>query len=161
MLRPDWLDQPELIPDPLGHGERAVRFLRKLRHPKSQLPGQPFQLDPWQEAVIRRIYGPRDEYGRRLVRRVVLLVPLTLPISAVDEEFTVTMHRDDAAHKLDVKIASPKVKLRGSIDCYYCSGNGLCPNDYPPGSGRNYSNITDGSCNGTGRCYHCGGVGKL
>lgn len=90
-----------------------------------------------------------------------LLVPLTLPISAADEEFTVTMHRDDAAHKLDVKIASPKVKLRGSVDCYYCGGNGLCANDYPPGSGRNYSNISDGSCNGTGRCYHCSGVGKL
>jgi len=90
-----------------------------------------------------------------------LLVPITLPVSAADEEFTVTMHRDDAAHKLDVKIASPKVKLRGAVDCYYCSGNGLCPNDYPAGSGRNYSNITDGSCNGTGRCYHCGGVGKL
>ena len=75
MLRPDWIDQPELIPDPLGHGERAVRFLRKLRHPKSMLPGKPFQLDPWQEAIIRRIYGPRDEFGRRIVRRVVLLVP--------------------------------------------------------------------------------------
>lgn len=75
MLRPDWIDHPELIPDPFGHGARAVRFLRKLRHPKSRLPGQPFQLDPWQEAVIRRIYGPRDERGERIVRRVVLLVP--------------------------------------------------------------------------------------
>lgn len=75
MLRPDWIDAPELIPDPLRRGEMAVRFLRKLRHPKSQLPGKPFQLDPWQEAIIRRIYGPRDELGRRIVRRVVLLVP--------------------------------------------------------------------------------------
>lgn len=75
MLRPDWIDRPELIPDPLGRGERAVRFLRKLRHPKSNLPGRPFQLDPWQETVVRRIYGPRDEFGRRIVRRVVLLLP--------------------------------------------------------------------------------------
>lgn len=75
MLRPDWIDAPELIPDPLMAGEKAVRFLRKLRHPKSSLPGRPFQLDPWQEAVIRRIYGPRDDMGRRIVRRVVLVVP--------------------------------------------------------------------------------------
>lgn len=75
MLRPEWIDRPELIPDPMGRGEMAVRFLRKLRHPKSTLPGKPFQLDPWQEAIIRAIYGPRDEHGRRIVRRVVIVVP--------------------------------------------------------------------------------------
>lgn len=75
MLRPDWIDAPELIPDPLHFGEKVVRFLRKLRHPKSNLPGKPFQLDAWQEAIIRRIYGPRDEHGNRIVRRVVIVVP--------------------------------------------------------------------------------------
>jgi phage terminase large subunit-like protein len=59
----------------MGHGERAVRFLRMLKHPKNPAPGHPFQLDPWQEAVIRAIYGPRDADGRRIVRRVVLLLP--------------------------------------------------------------------------------------
>lgn len=75
MLRPEWLDNPELIPDPFGYGERAVKFLRMLRHPKNPAPGHPFQLDPWQEAVIRAIYGPRNEDGTRIVRRVVLLLP--------------------------------------------------------------------------------------
>lgn len=75
MLRPDWIDAPELIPDPLGRGEMAVRFLLELMHPKSNLPGRPFQLDPWQEAVIRAIYGPRDELGLRIVRRVKIVVP--------------------------------------------------------------------------------------
>lgn len=90
-----------------------------------------------------------------------LLVPITLPAAAENEEFTVALHRDDKARKMEVKISSPKVKLRGSVDCYYCSGNGMCANDYPPGCGRNYSNLTDGGCNGTGRCYHCSGTGKL
>ncbi len=90
-----------------------------------------------------------------------LLVPITLPAASENEEFTVGLHRDDKAHKVEVKISSPKVKLRGAVDCYYCSGNGMCANDYPPGCGRNYSNLTDGSCNGTGRCYHCSGTGKL
>lgn len=75
MLRPAWIDAPETIADPLGHGQRAVDFLRKLKHPKNPALGHPFQLDPWQEAIIRAIYGPRDDEGRRIVRRVVLLVP--------------------------------------------------------------------------------------
>ena len=91
----------------------------------------------------------------------ILLVPITLPASAENEEYTVGLHRDDKAHKVEVKISSPRVKLRGMADCYYCSGNGLCANDYPPGCGRNYSNVTDGNCNGTGRCYRCSGTGKL
>lgn len=75
MLRPDWIDRPELIPDPMGYGERAVKFLRGMKHPKNPMPGHPFQLDPWQEAVVRAIYGPRHEDGTRIVRRVVLLLP--------------------------------------------------------------------------------------
>lgn len=75
MLRPAWIDDGSDIPDPLGHGERAVEWLRMLLHPKSRLPGGKMQLDPWQERIIRRIYGPRDDEGNRIVRRVVLIVP--------------------------------------------------------------------------------------
>ncbi|AJE47189.1 Phage terminase-like protein [Celeribacter indicus] len=56
----------------MGFGERAVTFLRMLRHPKS---GRAFQLDPWQERIVRRIYGPRHEDGSRIVKTVVILVP--------------------------------------------------------------------------------------
>ena len=75
MLRPSWIDHPEEIPDPLGRGEKAVQWLRKLRHPKNPAKGHPFQLDPWQEQTVRRIYGPRHPDGTRVVRRVVLLLP--------------------------------------------------------------------------------------
>lgn len=75
MLVPHWIDRPEEIPDPFGYGERAVAFLRKLKHPKNPAAGHPFQLDPWAEQTIRRIYGPRHEDGTRVVRRVVLLLP--------------------------------------------------------------------------------------
>lgn len=63
------------IPDPLGYGQRAVDFLRSLKHPKSRLPDKAFQLDPWQEGIVRRIYGPVDEHGNRIVRNVVILLP--------------------------------------------------------------------------------------
>lgn len=72
---PDWLFDDSSIEDPLGHGERAVTFLRRLRHPKSTARGHAFELDPWQERIVRRIYGPRNANGTRKVKTVVLLLP--------------------------------------------------------------------------------------
>lgn len=72
---PDWLFDGSEIPDPMGSGDRAVRFLRALKHPKSTAPNRAFQLDPWQERIVRRIYGPRHENGTRIVKTVVLLLP--------------------------------------------------------------------------------------
>ncbi|MBB05604.1 MAG: terminase [Pseudooceanicola sp.] len=69
---PDWIYDGSDIADPMGHGERAVKFLRMLRHPKS---GKAFQLDLWQERIVRRIYGPRHEDGTRIVKTAVILVP--------------------------------------------------------------------------------------
>ncbi|GAB1378663.1 terminase large subunit [Pararhodobacter aggregans] len=75
MLVPAWINDGSDIPDPLGRGEAAVNWLRMLKHPKSRAPGRAFQLDPWQERIVRRIYGPRHEDGSRVVRRVTLLLP--------------------------------------------------------------------------------------
>lgn len=72
---PDWLFDGSEIADPFGYGERTVRFLRALRHPKSTLPNRAFQLDPWQERIVRRIYGPRHTNGMRIVKTVLLLLP--------------------------------------------------------------------------------------
>jgi len=72
---PRWISDGSPIEDPEGHGERAVRFLRSLKHPKSGARGNAFQLDPWQERIVRRIYGPRNAQGHRMVRTVFLLLP--------------------------------------------------------------------------------------
>lgn len=72
---PAWIYDGSPIPDPLGHGERAVTFLRRLRHPNSDAPGRAFQLYPWQERIVRRIYGPRNPDGSRIVKTVLLLLP--------------------------------------------------------------------------------------
>lgn len=72
---PNWIYDNSPIDDPFGFGERAVKFLRSLKHPKNPLPGRAFVLDPWQERIVRRIYGPRHEDGTRIVRNVVLVVP--------------------------------------------------------------------------------------
>ena len=75
MLRPEWIFDGSEIADPLDCGARAVQWLRKLNHPKNPAREHPFQLDPWQERIVRRIYGPRHPNGSRVVRRVVLLLP--------------------------------------------------------------------------------------
>jgi len=62
------------IPDPFGYGQRAVDFLRSLKHPKSRLPDQAFQLDEWQERIVRSIYGPCDENGNRICGHAVILI---------------------------------------------------------------------------------------
>lgn len=72
---PEWIFDGSEIPDPMGRGDRAVRWLRALHHPKSLLPGRPFELHPWQERIVRRIYGPRHPDGTRIVKTVVLLLP--------------------------------------------------------------------------------------
>ncbi|MFZ5690535.1 MAG: terminase large subunit [Pseudomonadota bacterium] len=70
----DWIFDSSPIDDPAGHGERAVRALRKLKHPKSTAPNLAFQLDPPFERIVRRIYGPKNENGGRLVRTVYFQV---------------------------------------------------------------------------------------
>lgn len=72
---PTWVFDNSPIPDPLGHGERAVQFLRALRHIKSDQPGRAFTLYPWQERIVRAIYGPRDADGDRIVTRVFFFIP--------------------------------------------------------------------------------------
>ncbi|MEP9373533.1 terminase TerL endonuclease subunit [Mesorhizobium sp. KR1-2] len=72
---PAWLFDGSPIDDPLKHGERAVRFLRLLKHSASTAPKHALQLIEWQERIIRRIYGPRDEDGERVVREVFFYIP--------------------------------------------------------------------------------------
>jgi phage terminase large subunit-like protein len=72
---PAWVFDTSPIADPLGFGERAVNFLRALRHIKSDQPGRAFTLYPWQERIVRAIYGPRDVDGDRIVTRVFFFIP--------------------------------------------------------------------------------------
>lgn len=72
---PTWIFDGSPIDDPFGYGERAVRFLRALKHPNSTAPKHAFQLHDWQERIVRRIYGPRHSDGRRIVETVFWMIP--------------------------------------------------------------------------------------
>lgn len=72
---PAWIFDGSPIDDPFGYGERAVRFLKLLKHPASTAPNRAFQLHPFQERIVRRIYGPRHPDGRRMVETVFFMIP--------------------------------------------------------------------------------------
>lgn len=72
---PEWLLDGSEIADPLGYGQRAVDFLRVLRHPKSRQPDRAFELPAFQERIVRKIYGTVTSDGRRQYRTVVILMP--------------------------------------------------------------------------------------
>lgn len=72
---PHWIYDSSPIPDPLGYGQDAVNFINALKHPASTASKRAFQLYDWQERIVRRIYGPRDEDGERIVREVFLYLP--------------------------------------------------------------------------------------
>jgi len=72
---PHWLFDSSPIPDPFGYGERAVRFARSLRHPKSTLPGGAFQLDPWLERLLLKLYGTRHPDGTRVYKTLFAMIP--------------------------------------------------------------------------------------
>jgi len=72
---PHWVFDDSPIDDPEGYGERAVRFFNALRHPNSERPDKRLELAPFWERIIRRIYGPRDANGKRLVRTVYIQAP--------------------------------------------------------------------------------------
>lgn len=73
--RPTWIYDGSEIPDPLGHGQKAVDFIAALKHPRSPLEDKAFQLPFFWERIIRRIYGPCDEHGNRKVKTAFMLLP--------------------------------------------------------------------------------------
>jgi phage terminase large subunit-like protein len=72
---PIFCPDPELYPDPTGRADRVCRFVRMLRLWEGKFAGQRFPVQPFQEATIRRIYGPSTPDGRRLVRIACIWIP--------------------------------------------------------------------------------------
>ncbi len=58
-----------------AHADRAVRFFEMLRHTDGQFYNQPFKLLPWEEKIVRDVYGTLKENGTRQYKYVYLEVP--------------------------------------------------------------------------------------
>jgi phage terminase large subunit-like protein len=70
-----WISDDSALPDPHGRGERAIDFIRRLKHPKSTASRHAFELVPWQERLIRRVYGDTAASGQRRIKTVFALIP--------------------------------------------------------------------------------------
>ena len=55
--------------------DRAVRFVKSLRHGKGKWYGINFNLMPWQEKIIRDIFGTLNQDGTRQYRTVYIEIP--------------------------------------------------------------------------------------
>ena len=53
----------------------AVRFVQQLTHSTGEYAGKPFDLQPWQEAILRRLFGTLDADGRRQYRTCFIAIP--------------------------------------------------------------------------------------
>lgn len=56
------------------HARHAVEFINNLTL-VGDYSGQPLKLRPWQERIIRQIFGTRDKEGRLQYRKVMLYIP--------------------------------------------------------------------------------------
>ena len=55
--------------------DRAVKFIENLKHTKGKWAGKRFWLFPWQEQVVRDIFGIVDEKGNRQFRTAYVEIP--------------------------------------------------------------------------------------
>ena len=55
--------------------DRAVKFIEMLKHTKGKWAGSRFWLLPWQEQIIRDIFGIVKENGKRQFRTAYVEIP--------------------------------------------------------------------------------------
>ena len=58
-----------------GKAKRTVDFINCLKHTKGKWRGQPFELLPWQEAIIRDVFGTVKENGYRQYNTAYVEIP--------------------------------------------------------------------------------------
>ena len=72
--------QPTRFMLPTSHydtdrADRAVRFIESLKHTKGRWAGKRFWLLPWQEQIIRDVFGIVDVHGNRQFRTAYVEIP--------------------------------------------------------------------------------------
>ena len=59
----------------MGRADRVIAFVENLTTTAGPAAGTPFRLRDWQKALIRGIYDPETEDGRRAVRQALISMP--------------------------------------------------------------------------------------
>ena len=58
-----------------ARADRAVNFIQSLKHTKGDFYNKPFMLLPWQEAIIRDLFGVVKEDGTRQFKQCIAYLP--------------------------------------------------------------------------------------
>lgn len=58
----------------MTRAEKVIAFIETLKAPDGTNAGQPIKLRDWQRLIIKEVYDPIDEYGKRIVRQALLSV---------------------------------------------------------------------------------------
>ncbi len=58
-----------------AHADRAVMFFERLKHTKGKFHAEPFNLLPWEEKVIRDVYGTLKDDGTRQYKFIYIEIP--------------------------------------------------------------------------------------
>jgi phage terminase large subunit-like protein len=58
-----------------AHADRVIRFVRSLKHTKGEFAGKPFNLQPWQEEILRTLFGTLRADGTRQYRTCYVEIP--------------------------------------------------------------------------------------
>ena len=66
---------PNAVPDPTGRAGRVIDFVETLTLWEGARAGQPLKLEPYQRYIVKRIYGPMDEWGQPLVKTAAVWLP--------------------------------------------------------------------------------------
>jgi phage terminase large subunit-like protein len=72
---PNFSPDPALYEDPTGRADKVCRFVRRLKLWEGDFAGKQFVLNPFQDATIKRIYGPSKPDGSRLTRTACIWIP--------------------------------------------------------------------------------------
>jgi phage terminase large subunit-like protein len=71
----NFIPDPNLYPDPSGRAKKICQFVSRLKIWEGDFAGENFKINPYQEAIIKRIYGPNNSDGSRLTRIVNIWIP--------------------------------------------------------------------------------------
>ena len=55
--------------------DRAVNFIQSMKHTKGAFYNKPFLLLPWQETIIRDLFGVVREDGTRQFKQTIIFCP--------------------------------------------------------------------------------------
>ena len=86
--------------------ERVIAFIKQLKLTKGRWAGQPFNLIPWEEEAIKKVFGTLREDGTRQYRTVYIEIPKKSGKSELAAAIALYMLTADGESNAEVYVAA-------------------------------------------------------